>query len=57
MPKTLKAVGEDKNMTLDEVRAFVKAAHKLGVPGDNPLTVEVSTSGKIKQIEVELDED
>ncbi|NUO43750.1 MAG: hypothetical protein HOV82_17140 [Streptomyces sp.] len=57
MPATLKFTGEDKDLTLDELIEFVDAARKAGVPRDNPIRAELSTTGKIKQVEVALDED
>lgn len=57
MPATLKFTGEEKDLTLDELAAFVDRARKASVPGDNPIRAELSTSGKIKEVEVRLDED
>ncbi|MFD8288062.1 hypothetical protein ACFV2B_07480 [Streptomyces lavendulae] len=54
MPKTLKCTGEEKNMTLNEIEEFVKAARAAEVPGDSNVSAVVSTSGKIKEIEVEV---
>lgn len=55
MPAALRFVGEDKDLTLDELTAFVKAAVRAGVSGDSPIRAELSTSGKIKEVEVPLD--
>lgn len=57
MPATLKFTGEDKNLTLDELAQFVEAARKAGVPGDNTIRAELSTSGKIKHVDVALSTD
>ncbi len=57
MPAMLTFTGKDKNLTLDELAAFVDAAKKAGVPGDNPIRAELSTTGKIKQVETALDTD
>lgn len=57
MPATLKFTGEEKDLTLDELAAFVDAARKANVPGDNPIRAELSTSRKIKEVEIALDED
>lgn len=57
MPATLKFMGEEKDLTLDELAAFVDAARKARIPGGNPVRAELSTSGKIKEVEVALDED
>jgi len=57
MPATLKFTGEEKDLTLDELAEFVDAARKAGVQGSNPVRAELSTSGKIKQVEVAFDED
>ncbi|MFC8361119.1 hypothetical protein ACFUIY_14750 [Streptomyces griseorubiginosus] len=57
MPAALKFTGEDKDLTLDELAEFVKRARKAGVPGENPVRAELSTSGKIKEVVVAFDED
>lgn len=57
MPAALKFTGEDKDLTLDELAQFVENARKAGAPGDNPIRAELSTSGKIKEVEVALVED
>lgn len=57
MPAALKFTGEDKDLTLDELAEFIEAARKASVPGSNPVRAELSTSGKIKQVEVTVDED
>jgi hypothetical protein len=54
MPKTLKFTGDDKNMTLDEIESFVKAARAADAPGTSNVSAVLSTTGKIKEIEVEL---
>jgi hypothetical protein len=57
MPAALKYTGADKDMTLDELAEFVDRARKAGVPGRNPVRAELSTSGKIKEVQAALDED
>lgn len=57
MPAALRFTGEDKDLTMDELAAFVEAARKAGVPGSNPVRAELSSSGKIKQVEVAVAED
>lgn len=57
MPATLRFTGEEKDLTLAELIQFVENARKAGVPGGNPIRAELSTSGKIKEVEVALDED
>ncbi|MDT6983740.1 hypothetical protein ACFSUJ_12200 [Streptomyces lusitanus] len=57
MPAMLTFTGEDKDLTLDELAAFVDAAKKAGVPGDNPIRAELSTTGKIKHVETALGTD
>ncbi|MCX4575626.1 hypothetical protein OHB41_21020 [Streptomyces sp. NBC_01571] len=57
MPAALRFTGEDKDLTLDELAAFVEAARRADVPGDNPLRAELSSSGKIKEITVAVDVD
>ncbi len=57
MPADIRFTGEDKDMTLDELADFVKAARRAGVPGENPVRAELSMSGKIKEVWSSLDED
>ena len=57
MPAALRFHGEDKDMTLDELADFVEAARRAKVPKHNPVRAELSTGGKIKQVEVLLDDD
>ncbi len=57
MPATVRFTGEDKDMTLDELAEFVEAARRAGVAKTNPVRAEVSTSGKIKVVEVVIAED
>jgi len=57
MPAAFKFTGEDKDLTFDELAKFVEAARRAGVRGDNPVRAELSTSGKIKQVEVAFGED
>ncbi|MEU6649496.1 hypothetical protein ABZ904_08615 [Streptomyces sp. NPDC046900] len=57
MPAALRFTGDDKDMTLEELADFLEAARRAGVPKTNPVRAELSTSGKIKQVEVALAED
>jgi hypothetical protein len=57
MPATIRFTGDTKDLTLDELAQFVKDARNAGVPGDNPVRADVSTTGKIKVVEVLLDVD
>lgn len=57
MPAALTFTGEDKDLTFDELAEFVEAGRRAGVPGSNPVRAELSTSGKIKQVEVAVNED
>lgn len=57
MPTSIRATGEAKNMTLDEIGAFVEDARKDGVPGDRPVHAVLSSSDKIKELTVSLSED
>lgn len=57
MPAALKFTGEDKDLTLDELAAFVDAARKAAIPGGNPIRADLSTSGKIKAVEIALAQD
>lgn len=54
MPAKLTFTGNEKDLTLDELEEFVRAARKADVPGDNPVRAELSTSGKIKEVEIAL---
>ncbi|MFJ8054941.1 hypothetical protein [Streptomyces sp. NPDC096142] len=56
MPTVIRATGEAKDMTLDEIAAFVEDARKAGIPGDRNVRAELSYSGKFKQVEVALRE-
>lgn len=57
MPAELTFTGEDKDLTLDELATFVEDARRAGVPGANPIRADLSTSGKIKKIQVSVRED
>ncbi|MET8037765.1 hypothetical protein [Streptomyces sp. NPDC005345] len=57
MPATLRFTGETKDLTLDELAQFVEDARKAGVPADNPVRAELSTSQKIKEIQVAVNVD
>ncbi|ONK09477.1 hypothetical protein [Streptomyces sp. MP131-18] len=57
MPQMLKLSGESKDMTLDEIEQFVKLARAADAPGDRPVYAELSTNGKVKQLEISLGED
>ncbi|MEU1141796.1 hypothetical protein ABZ392_33810 [Streptomyces sp. NPDC005885] len=57
MPTVIRTTGEAKDMTFDELAAFVEEVRKAGVPGDRPVRAEVSYSGKIKEVEIALSED
>lgn len=52
MPATLRFTGESKDMTLDELAQFVEAAKNAGIPGTAHVRADLSTTGKIKEIEV-----
>jgi len=57
MPAALRFTGEDKDLTLEEIAEFVEAARRAGVPKTNPVRAELSSSGKVKELVVELGED
>jgi hypothetical protein len=57
MATTIRATGEGKDMTLDELAQFVEDARKAGVPGERKIRAELSMSGKIKVVEVVLSEE
>lgn len=54
MPRSLRFTGEQKNITFDELEDFVKAARDAGVRGHEEITVAISSSGKIKVLEIEF---
>ncbi|GJF27920.1 hypothetical protein KNE206_06200 [Kitasatospora sp. NE20-6] len=51
----MKFSGAAKNLTFDELERFVQAARKAGASGGQPVTAVVSTTGKLKQVQVLLD--
>ncbi|PBC76887.1 hypothetical protein BX265_1608 [Streptomyces sp. TLI_235] len=55
MTGLMKFSGASKNLTFDELEKFVQAARKAGVGGKQPVTAVVSTTGKLKQLQVYLD--
>ncbi|WP_331729622.1 hypothetical protein [Streptomyces platensis] len=55
MPRTLKLTGKWKNITFEELEDFVRAAQAAGAHHHTEITAEVSSSGKIKGLEIELD--
>jgi hypothetical protein len=57
MPASLRFDGADKDMTLDELSEFVEAARRAKVPKHNPVRAVLSTSGKIKGVEILLEPD
>lgn len=57
MPAAFRFTGEDKDLTLDELDEAIRAARKAGISGDRQIRAELSTSGKIKAIEIALDGD
>lgn len=57
MPTSIRATGEAKDMTLDEIAQFVEDARKAGVPGDRPVRAVLSCSDKVKELIVALSED
>jgi hypothetical protein len=48
MALELRYSGEDKDMTFDELAAFVEQARSNGVDGSRNVYAELSTSGKVK---------
>ena len=57
MPAVLRFTGEDKDLTLDEIERFVETARRAGVPKGNVVRAELSTSGKVKELTIALDDD
>ncbi|MCU7822027.1 hypothetical protein [Kitasatospora sp. DSM 101779] len=57
MTVPLKFSGASKNLTFDELEKFVQAARRAGAGGKQPVTAVVSTTGKLKQLQVFLDEE
>ncbi|WP_405010883.1 hypothetical protein [Kitasatospora sp. NBC_01539] len=55
MTGLMKFSGAAKNLTFDELERFVQAARKAGASGGQPVTAVVSTTGKLKQVQVLLD--
>ncbi|MDQ0797663.1 hypothetical protein [Streptomyces sp. B1I3] len=56
MALNLKYSGEGKDMTFEELEAFVKQAKASGVQNDRNVYAELSTSGKIKELSVKVDD-
>ncbi|WP_435059727.1 hypothetical protein [Streptomyces sp. bgisy060] len=54
MAHTMRATGRWKNLTFDELEDFVRRAREAGVRNDEEVVALISTSGKIKELEVEL---
>jgi hypothetical protein len=54
MALELRFTGEDKDMTFDELAAFVEQARSNGIDGSRNVRAELSTSGKIKVLTVSL---
>lgn len=46
------AAAEDKKMTLDELREFVRECDRFEVPGSSHLEVTTKGLGKLRKIEV-----
>jgi hypothetical protein len=57
MALELRYSGEDKDMTFDELAAFVEQARSNGVDGSRNVYAELSTSGKVKVLIVSLGDD
>ncbi|MER5886999.1 hypothetical protein ABT160_24510 [Streptomyces sp. NPDC001941] len=57
MSSRIKYSGEDKDMTLDELENAIRLARNAGAKGERYVYATLSTSGKIKEVSVELGED
>lgn len=57
MALELRFTGEDKDMTFDELEAFVQKARANEVDGNRNVYAELSTSGKVKVLIVNLGDD
>jgi hypothetical protein len=57
MALSLQFSGEGKDMTFEELEAFVKQARAGGVEDGRHVYAELSTSGKIKELTVSLGDD
>lgn len=57
MALELRFTGEDKDMTFDELEAFVQKARANEVDGSRNVYAELSTSGKVKVLIVNLGDD
>ncbi|MFF1947695.1 hypothetical protein [Kitasatospora herbaricolor] len=54
MNAVVKYTGNEKNMTFAELEKFVASARKAGAVDDATITALLSSSGKLKEIEVEI---
>ncbi|MFB7618488.1 hypothetical protein [Kitasatospora sp. NPDC056181] len=57
MSGVVKYTGAEKNMTFAELEKFVISARKAGAVEDANVSAQLSTSGKLKEIEVEIASD
>ncbi|MFJ9089806.1 hypothetical protein ACIRL3_46065 [Streptomyces sp. NPDC102384] len=57
MPSRIKFSGAEKDMTLDELEEAIKHARHAGAAGDRYVYAVLSTSGKIKEVGVDIGDD
>ncbi|MFJ8676357.1 hypothetical protein [Streptomyces sp. NPDC093589] len=56
MPSRIKFSGAEKDMTLDELEDAIGHARNVGAKGDRCVYAILSTSGKIKEVGVDIGE-
>ncbi|MFJ9855145.1 hypothetical protein [Streptomyces sp. NPDC101150] len=57
MPSRIKFSGAEKDMTLDELEDAIRHARNVGAKGDRCVYAILSTSGKIKEIGLDIGEE
>lgn len=57
MPTSLRATGEAKNMTRDELAQFIDDARKADLPCDRNVRAELTYTAKNMEVEIVLSKD
>jgi hypothetical protein len=57
MPSRIKFSGAEKDTTLDELEDAIQHARSVGAKGDRYVYAVLSTSGKIKEVGVDIGDD
>ncbi|MFE0187970.1 hypothetical protein [Streptomyces sp. NPDC058989] len=57
MPSRIKFSGAEKDITLDELEDAIQHARNAGAKGDRYVYAVLSTSGKIKEVSVDIGDD